>query len=164
MTLAHNAHLFTFTWTSCIAVEMWYTFSLRYGCTTGSPSGVIQHTGLFVCAIIAAILFSHAIMVVAPWFVTPMDPSVRRARYMLSAYSMSSSKSIFLSSRRDYGSLKCTTRTDNCPSICARAPTNVTPYTDVMTVCFTIFRFTSSPPRSSSAIRRIIGSLLFRSS
>ena len=51
---------------------------------------------------IAAILFSQAMMVVAPLFVTPIDPSVRRAKYIDKEYNMSSSKSIFLSSRRAY--------------------------------------------------------------
>lgn len=36
---------------------------------------MIRHT-------IAAILFNQAMMVVAPLFVTPMDPRVSRAKYM----------------------------------------------------------------------------------
>ena len=103
-------------------------------------------------------------IVVAPLFVTPMEPSVSRARYIDRLYSMSSSKSIFLSSRRACSSRQRSSPTDNCPSICSRAPTNVTPYTDVITVCFTTLRVTSSPPRSSVAMSRISVSELFRSS
>ena len=79
------------------------------------------------CSTMAAILLSHAMMVVAPLLVTPIDPNVNPARYIDNAYSISSSKSIFLSSRRAYASSSHRFHTLSCPSICSRAPTNVTP-------------------------------------
>mmetsp|Transcript_10914 Transcript_10914/g.32775 ORF Transcript_10914/g.32775 Transcript_10914/m.32775 type:complete len:289 (-) Transcript_10914:87-953(-) len=151
---------------TCAIVRTECMASRRYGCTTGRPRGVTQETGWPSLAMMEAHWESQAMMsradvkssdsvsrvlwatYIEAWYsgvslsISPVSASitpklVRWSIFALFASGSSIRSSTFSTSRR---------------MICCRAPMNVTPYTDVITVCFTTFR--SISPSTSRAMSR----------